>query len=185
MLDFNNPSVREDVRQQATQLLAEAFSTITIGLPGAASFYNERTHQFLMRHAWGIILPASDEEHPPIFKEIGFSKEMSWPYMTTHAYVTAAVFGNPPVPWQMVTFGYAVVEGSLVRTTFFTHQKLVGYQPMPQGIAIDLLAKTKGIQVDYYIGMPVCSKSYLTDFLNVKKVNPFEVYVEKEGYLMK
>ncbi len=185
MVDFTDPLVRGKAQQQVSQLMADAFSLISIGLPGAEAFYNERTHRFLMKHAWEIIIPASDSEIPPVLREIDFSKEMSWPYMTTYSYVSAAVYGNPPVPWLAICFGYAVVENKLVRTTFFTHQKLVAYQPMPQGIAIDPLAKAKGIQPEYYIGMPVCSKNYLTDFLNIKKGNPFEIYVDKEGHLMK
>lgn len=181
--NFNEESVRTAAQNEVTDLMKTAYSLILNGNSKGMEFYSQPTHRFLMAHGWEILIPTPKEEWPEIFEELQYNDQMPWPQMTTYCYVMDIL--NPPsIPWAMLYFGYAVHEGILTRTAFFVHQKIVPYQPMPQGIVIDPLALQKGIEPDYYIGCPVTSKDYIIDFLK-KKQNPFEAYVSKEGHLMK
>ncbi|HVY35737.1 MAG TPA: hypothetical protein VG982_00455 [Candidatus Paceibacterota bacterium] len=183
MLNFNDESVRDNALRTVTDLMKRAYDLINLGSPESSRFYSRLTHRFLMDHAWEILIPAAKEERPSIFEGLEYDNEMPWPQMTTYNYVMS-VLTPPSIPWAMLTFGYAIHEGKLVRSTFFTHQKMVPYQVMPQGIVIDPMAIQKGIQPEYYIGCPVCSKDYIENFIKMKQ-NPFEEYVAKEGHLMR
>jgi hypothetical protein len=183
MRNFNEASVRNDAQKERSALMSLAYDLINIGSPESKRFYSAPTHRFLMKHGWEILIPAMEEEVPDVFKELRYDDQISWPQMTTYCYVMDVI--NPPlIPWGMLYFGYAVHENKLIRTTFFNHQKLVHYQDMPQGIVFDPLALQKGIEPDYYIGCPVCSKDYIFDFMKMKQ-NPIESYVKKEGRLMR
>jgi hypothetical protein len=182
-LNFNEKSVRDNALQEVSSLMTKALEIIMSGVPEAARFYNETTHNFLMRHAWEIQIPASVKERPVIFKDLRYDDGIPWPQATTYCYVMN-VLNLPSVPWPMLNFGYAVHDGKLIRTAFFAHQKLVEYQDMPQSIVVDPLAIQRGIEPDYYVGCPVCSKSYLEGFIINRKQNPFENYVKEKGHLM-
>jgi hypothetical protein len=181
MRNFNEESVRNDAQKERSTLMSQALDLINTSNIESNRFYSAPTHQFLMEHGWEILIPAMEEEVPEVFKELHYDDQMPWPQMTNFCYVTGVV-GPPSIPWSMLHFGYAVHENKLIRTAFFSHQKLVTYQSMPQGIVIDPLALQKGIAPDYYIGCPVCSKDYIFDFMKMKQ-NPLESYVKKEGHL--
>jgi hypothetical protein len=181
--NFNEESVRNAAQKEVSELMSAAYNLIFTGNVKGVEFYSQPTHRFLMEHGWEILIPAPKEEWPDIFTELQYNDQMPWPQMTTYCYVMDVL--NPPfVPWAALHFGYAVHEGKLIRTSFFTHQKMVPWQAMPQGIVIDPMAMQKGIEPEYYIGCPVTSKDYLLVLLQ-KKQNPFEIYVSKEGHLMK
>ncbi len=184
MIDLlNNETARKTAWEQRGLLMQEALDTIIAGKPEAVCFYNELAHRHLMKHAWEIMHPEPKENWPQVFVELEYDDQMTWPQATTYSYVMNSLF-PPNIGWLHLYFGYVVVNGKLIRTTFFGHNKMVEYQIAPQGIAIDPLALQKGIEPDYYIGCPVCSKDYLEDFIKRLIKNPFEEYVLKDGHNM-
>ncbi len=89
------------------------------------------------------------------------------------------VIAPPFIPHSLLHFGYAIVDGKLVRSTFFVVQQMVNYQAWPQGMVIDPLAIMNNIQPAFYVGCSVPKEDIESWMLHRK--NPLEMYLERKS----
>ncbi len=143
-------------------------------------YYNSQTHGHLMRHAWEILLPVSEDEWFRNLKNFErYDKNLPWPQFSFYQYSMDVVL-PPNVSVSALYFGYAVLEdGTVKKCAFFQWMKIVEYQAMPQGVVMDPLAKLHNIKIKYYVGIPVDMKD-LEDFLLRIPGIPLENYVKRK-----
>lgn len=144
-------------------------------------FYNLPTHQYITKEGWELLFPLEKQNWPERFSnmERNYDPElMTWPGFTTYCY-TMDVAAPPSIPSVLLHFGYAIVDGKLVRSTFFVVQQMVGYQGWPQGMVIDPLAEIHGIQPAFYVGCNVPMEEIEHWMFNRR--NPLETYVDRKN----
>lgn len=146
-----------------------------------SQYYDSSTHDFLRRHAWEIIFPVSQEEWFKNLQNLNwYNKAMPWPQYAPYQY-SMDVLLPPNMTVSSLYFGYAVLEdGTVQRTCFFNWYKIVDYQVMPQGIAMDPLAKLHNIPVKYYVGIPI-EECDLQNFIFRMPGHPLENYVKRKS----
>lgn len=146
-----------------------------------SQYYNSSTHDFLRTHAWEIIFPVSQEEWFKNLQNLNwYNKAMPWPQYAPYQY-SMDVLLPPNMAVSSLYFGYAVLEDDTVqKTCFFNWHKIVDYQVMPQGIAMDPLAKLHNIPVKYYVGIPV-EEIDLQNFISRIPGHPLENYVNRKS----
>ncbi len=173
--DYKNKKVREAMYKQLTLLMEEGASRIKN--KNGAELYCLSTHYYLMENAWEIMFPLKQEFWPDKFNDYLADSNLPWPQGSTYSYIMSVVC-PPFISCSNLYFGYAVLDGKLIRTTFFAIETLVDYQIMPQAMVIDPLCLAHGIKPDYYIGC-WAEKQDIDNFIILRK-NPLDLFVDRK-----
>lgn len=175
--DYQKAEVRRDMYEELHRLMEEAHQIISDKKGG--HLYDSLTHIYLMRNGWEIMFPLEKERWPNMFFEkIVIDYALPWPQYATYAYIMNVLYPPAFSPYSLY-FGYAVIDGKLVRTAFFTIETIVKYQIMPQAMVIDPLCFAHGITPDYYIGCPVEKQDIEEGLLSRK--GPLELFVKRKS----
>ena len=178
MEEFEKQEVRNSYEKQFSILMKEARAHIVKGDEESKKFYELHTHWYLEpeEDGWELLFPLDKQEWPTNFKNSYLQiEDMQWPQYTNYCYLMD-ILAPPFIPFLLLYFGYAVVEGVLIKTSFFVIQKMVNYQIMPQGMVVDPLAEYHGIKPSFYVGIPVPNKKYVEDWM-ITRQNPLEMYM--------
>ena len=172
--DYQKPAVRKRMYEQVEKLMDQAASDIYSSQE--KGLYSLAVHHHLQRHAWEIMFPLGREYWPNNFCGYLCDPSLPWPQATSYSYCMD-VTCPPFLSHGYLMFGYAVLGGKLVRTTFFSVETIVKYQIMPQAMVIDPLATHHGIVPEYYLGCRVdrCD----IDNLLISRENPLESFVKR------
>ncbi len=174
--DYRNPKVRRSMYEELAALMEEG--TQAIFDDEGKHLYNSATHQYLKKNGWEIMFPLEKSRWPDKFNEFLADGNLPWPQYTTYSYVMS-VLCPPFISPYSVYFGYAMVDGKLIRTTFFAIETIVKYQIMPQAMVIDPLCLAHGIEPEYYIGC-WAEKADIDNFMILRK-NPLEMFVARKN----
>src|SRR3990172_7883989 len=176
--EYEKKEVRESMYDQLALLMKAATGHISAKDEESKRFYNAQTHHFIDENCWELLFPMDKDKWPSHFQELGrlYDPQMTWPGFTTYRYVMETIC-PPFIPHSLLHFGYAVVEGKLIRSTFFVVQSMVKYQAMSQGMVIDPLAENREITPSFYVGCPVLDKKYIEEWM-ISRKNPLEMYVD-------
>jgi hypothetical protein len=179
MRDHRDKKVRDDMNRERRALMENGLEFLK-KYKQSPDLYSYRTHRFLEEHGWELLFPLGREEWPSALSELQFdnAEAMKWPHWTTYQYVMS-VIAPPSLPHLLLNFGYAVLDGRLVKCAFFVVQRMVDFQIMPQGMVVDPMAVRDGKEPDFYFGCSVDRKE-LEDFL-VLRENPLEMYSKRMG----
>ena len=177
--EYEKKEVREFMYGQLALLMKVATGHISDKDEESRRFYNSETHYFIEKNILELLFPMDKEQWPTKFQEMGrnYDPQMSWPGYATYCYLMD-VIAPPCISFILLHFGYAVVEGKLIRSTFFVVQSMVNYQPWPQGMVIDPLADIHGVKPSFYVGCSVPNKKFIENWM-ISRKNPLEVYVEE------
>lgn len=183
MKEFETQEVRDSMFKQLILLLEEAGGHIFNKDEESKRFYSSDGHWYIEDNIYELMFPLEKERWPENFKNQYLEMEqMAWPQYTNYCYLMD-IIAPPFIPYSLLHFGYAVVDGKLIKTTFFVVQTMVDYQISPQGMVIDPLAEYHGIKASFYVGTPLPDKKYIEEWMNTRK-SPFEMYmmdVQKEN----
>lgn len=174
--NYEDYNVREEMYEQLSHLMKNAARAISDG--NGSDFYNSETHYYLMENAWEIMFPLEKEFWPEKFNEFLSDNNFPWPQGTTYSYIMSVIC-PPFIGSYNLYFGYAVVNGKLIRTSFFAINTIVKYQIMPQGMVIDPLCLAHNIRPDYYVGC-LADKQDVDDFI-ISRKNPLELFVKRKN----
>lgn len=172
--DYRDPAVHTAMYKELKSMLVNAANDILNQQGG--HLYSMAAHQYLIKNGWEIMFPLEREKWPEIFHQIHPNNKFPWPEGTTHTYVTD-VLCPPFINFSFLFFGYAVIDGKLMRATFFAVETMVEYQAMPQAMVVDPLCLIHGLEPEYYIGCGV-TKEDMENFL-IDRKNPLEILVER------
>jgi hypothetical protein len=173
--DYKNPKVRRSMYKELDCLMKKGRQAISSG--EGSDLYDLATHRYLMEEGWEIMFPLKKELWPNKFNEFLCDENLPWPQYATYSYIMS-VLCPPFISSYLLYFGYAIIDGKLVKTTFFAVNTMVEYQEMPQSMVVDPLCLAHGIEPDYYIGCGV-GKQDINNFMTLKK-NPLELFVKRE-----
>lgn len=174
--NYQKPGVRRDMYKELNRLMEKGKQTIRDS--NGADLYNLETHCYLMKNAWEIMFPLKRESWSSKFNEHLADENTPWPQGSTYSYIMS-VLCPPFISSFNLYFGYAIVSGKLIRTTFFAINTIVKYQLMPQGMVINPLCLAHNIKPDYYIGC-LAEKKDVDDFMLLRK-NPLELFVGRKN----
>lgn len=179
--EYTQVEVRDFMYGQLKLLMDAASDHIHEKDEESKKYYDSRTHHYLDKNGWELLFPLEKERWPDNFLEHNYMDidQKIWPQFTTYSYMMD-VIAPPLIPSILLNFGYAVVEGKLIRCTFFVLQTMVDYQVMPQGMVIDPLAEYHGIKPSFYIGCAIYDKKYIENWMIYKK-NPLEMFVNEKN----
>lgn len=172
--NYEESEVRRKMYEELNSLMEEGRRII---LEDNNNLYNLQTHCYLTENAWEIMFPLKKESWPNKFNEFLADDNLPWPQGSTYSYAMSIIC-PPFINFNSLYFGYAVIAGKLIRTTFFAINIIVEYQVLPQSMVIDPLCLAHKIEPEYYIGCCV-EKKDIEKFIFVKK-NPLEVFVERK-----
>jgi len=174
--NYQDPKVRRDMYRELSCLMKEGKCAIRDG--NGSDFYDSETHYYLMENAWEIMFPLKRELWPERFNEFLADENLPWPQGATYSYIMSAIC-PPFINSSNLYFGYAIVDGKLIRTTFFAIDTIVKYQLMPQSMVIDPLCLSHNIKPDYYVGC-WAEKEDIDNFMILRK-NPLELFVKRKN----
>lgn len=173
---YKKPDVRRNMYKELNLLMEKGERAIRNG--NGADLYNLETHYYLMKNAWEIMFPLKRESWPSKFNEHLADENLPWPQGAAYSYIMS-VLCPPFISSFNLYFGYAIIAGKLIRTSFFAIDTIVKYQIMPQGMVIDPLCLAHNITPDYYIGCWV-EKQDVDNFMILRK-NPLKLFVERKN----
>jgi len=176
MKDHESEEARKEMYRERHTLMENGMEFLLNNHGKSPDLYSTNAHMYLMEHGWELMFPLKKEEWPPDLDSGRYIKEMKWPGWTMYNYVMDVV-APPMISHLRLHFGYAVLEGKLVKCAFFITFRMVGYQIMPQTMVIDPLAVRDGKEPDFYIGCPV-GKEDILNCLTMRK-HPLEMYVAR------
>jgi hypothetical protein len=174
--DYRSSKVRRGMYEELNRLMEESEQVIFNG--NGAHLYDSATHYHLMKNGWEIMFPLKKELWPDQFNEFLADGNLPWPQYATYSYIMS-VLCPPFIGSYNLYFGYAVIDGKLIKTTFFAIDTIVKYQIMPQSMVIDPLCVAHGITPDYYIGC-WAEKQDIDNFMVLRK-NPLELFVNRKN----
>ncbi|MFH0890781.1 MAG: hypothetical protein V1856_01980 [Candidatus Liptonbacteria bacterium] len=176
MENYESDQVRDVMRRELYSLMESGDQFLRDNHGMSTELYPPNVHSFLMEEGWELLFPLGKDEWPPKFRDLAYDEQTTWPHYSMYCY-TMDVLCPPSIPRLLLHFGYAVLEGRLVKCAFFVVQKRVDYQPMPQGMVIDPLAVRDGKKPIFYIGCPVDQED-VEHFLTQRE-HPLEVHVRR------
>lgn len=180
MKSYENENARSLMWQNLEKLMKEAQDHIWEKDEQSKQYYNSMTHHHIDKEGWELLFPLEKEKWPKRFlnMERHYDSHMTWPGYSTYCYMMD-VLAPPLIPHILLHFGYAIVDGKLVRSTFFVVQQMVDYQEWPQGMVIDPLAIMNNIQPTFYVGCSV-PKEDIQNWM-IHRKNPLEMYLERKS----
>jgi len=178
--EYEKEDVRKFMYGQLELLMKAASDHIYAKDEQSKAYYNSETHHYIDKNSWELLFPLEKERWPDKFNEHQYAQidKMLWPGYTTYCYMMD-VIAPPFIPYFLLHFGYAVVEGKLIRSAFFVVQSMVKYQEWPQGMVIDPLAEHHGVKPSFYIGCAIHEKEFIENWMLDRK-NPLEMYVKNK-----
>ena len=177
---YSDAGARDAMWKQLEELMGVARNTIWKNDDDSRKYYDANTHAFLYENTYELMFPLDKEKWPSKFQEHYLEiQAMVWPQFTTYCY-GMDVIAPPCVPLGLLHFGYAVVDGILIKTTFFVVQMMVDYQLWAQGMVIDPLAVYHGKMPQYYIGCPIPDTKFILEWRRNGK-HPLEGYVSQKN----
>jgi len=176
--DYENEEKRELMYTELDKLMKAGAELIRTSGGRRPGFYNLDTHNYLQEHAWELMFPLEKDQWPDKFQELDHDEKLKWPFYTTYRY-SMDVIAPPSIPYMLLNFGYAVLDGKLIICAFFVVQRMVEYQEGPQGMVIDPMALRENKKPSYYIGCPVGEGDIRQSLLRRKY--PLDIHVARKG----